>query len=58
MKKYYAILQRKWKDKLGETHVSEHVYDVESKFRIIAINEINEYASQNDMTVQSIHAYQ
>lgn len=56
-KKYYAILQEKFKNSIGETIIKEYVYDVEGFAPIVAKNEAYAYAKENNLKVSMFCAY-
>jgi hypothetical protein len=56
-KKYYAILQEKFKNAQGETIIKEYVHDVEGFAPMIARSEAEAYAKESGMTVSLFCAY-
>lgn len=56
-KKYYAILQEKFKNSMGETVIKEYVYDVEGFAPVVARNEAEAYAKEKGYTISMFCAY-
>jgi hypothetical protein len=57
-KKYYAIMQEKYKTAQGDTIIKEYVYDVEGFAPVVARNDAEAYAKENGYTVSMFCAYQ
>ena len=57
-KKYYAILQEKFKNANGDTITKEYVYDVQGFAPIVARQDAEAYAKENGYTVSMFCAYQ
>lgn len=56
-KKYYAILQEKYKKANGDVVTKEYVYDVEGFAPVVARNDAEQYAKENGLTVSMFCSY-